>query len=47
MRVGERNPNVVWWNDQVKFKRKELLGAIYEEEKERCLEIYKEKKEKS
>ena len=48
MRVAGVNPKSVWWNKQVKaaVKRKELLGAIYEDARERCLEVYKEENRK-
>ena len=51
MRVRGGNPKSGWWKDQVKaaVKRKEaawkdVLGARDEDEKERCLEIYKKKR---
>ena len=53
VRVGDGNPNGVWWNDQVKaaVKRneddlKEALTARDEDTRERYLEAYKEKKRK-
>ena len=51
IRVRGGNPKSGWWKDQVKaaVKRKEaawkdVLGARDEDEKERCLEIYKKKR---
>ena len=39
-RVGGRDQKRVWWNNQVKavVKRKEVLGAIDEDARERRLE---------
>ena len=36
----------MWWNNEVKpaVKMKEVLGARDENARERCLEVYKEKK---
>ena len=48
---NRRAQKIVWWNNQVKgeVKRmeatwKEVLGDREEEAKERCLEVYKEKR---
>ena len=45
VRAGGKNPNSVWWNDEIKaaVRRKEavwkgLLAASNEETKERCME---------
>ena len=53
MRIGGGNPKTVQWKNQVKavVKRKEdawkeVLGTRDEDQRERCLEVYKEKKEK-
>ena len=48
MRVGGKNPKIVWWSYEVKatFKRKEVLGARGEDVKERCMEANKEEKKK-
>ena len=48
MRVGGNNPKSVGWNNEVKatFRRKELLVASNEEEKERCMEAHREWKRK-
>ena len=53
MRVGGKNPNSVWWNDEVKVavRRKEaawkeVLAASDEEVEERCIRAYKEEKRK-
>ena len=53
VRVGENNPKSVWWNDEVKAVErrkkavwKEVLGVRDEEAKERCMEDYREKKDK-
>ena len=45
VQVGKKHPVDVWWNDIVKaaVERKEVLGAMDEVTKERCMEIYKEK----
>ena len=46
-----KSPKRVWWNDEIKaaVRRKEanwkgLLVASDEETKERCIEVYREKK---
>ena len=53
VRVGEKNPKSVWWNDEIKsvVRRKEdpwkgVLVASDEEIKERCMEAYREEKRK-
>ena len=48
VRVGGKNPKSVWWNDEIKaaVRRKEVLGASYEETKERYMEAYREEKRK-
>ena len=53
VQVGDGNPKSVWWNNKVKaavkrmeVARKGLLGARDEDARERCLEVYKEEKEK-
>ena len=48
VRVRGENPKNTWWNNQVKaaVKRKKALGARDEDARERCLEVYKDKKEK-
>ena len=52
-RMGENNPKYVWWNNEIKaaFRRKEVawkqvLAASDEKAKERCMEAYREEKEK-
>ena len=46
-RVGEKNPKSVSWNDMVKaaVERKKVLGAKDEAAKERCMKVYKRKRE--
>ena len=51
VRVVGKNPNNVWWNNEVKadVRRKEapwkkVLAASNEEAKERCMEAYREEK---
>ena len=51
MGVGGKNPKSVWWDGEIKaaaMKKeatwKEMLGASNEEEKERCMEAYREEK---
>ena len=51
VRVGKKNPKSMWWNDEIKaaVKRKEaawkeVLAANNEDAKERCMEVYREKK---
>ena len=46
VRVGGKNLKNVWWNDMVKaaVERKEVLRAMDEVAKDRCMEIYKEEK---
>ena len=52
VRVGGKNPESVWWNDEIKapVRRKEAAwkGVLTasEETKERCMEAYKEEKRK-
>ena len=53
VRVGGKNPKSVWWNDEIKapVRRKEsawkeVMVASEEEEKERYIEAYREKKRK-
>ena len=52
-KVGGKDPKSVWWNDEVKVavRRKEaawkvVLAASNEEAKERCMEAYRERKER-
>ena len=52
MRVGRKNPNSVWWNDEIKalvVRRevaawKEVLAVSDEEAKERCMEVQRREK---
>ena len=53
VRVGGNNPRRVWWNDEIKAEVrikeagwKEVLVASDEEEKERCMEAFREEKRK-
>ena len=53
VRVGGKNPNSVWENDEVKeaFRRKEavwkgVLADSEEEAKEKCMEVCKDEKRK-
>ena len=53
MRVGEKNPKSVWWNNKINaaVRRKEaawkkVLAARNEETKERCMEAYRKEKRK-
>ena len=48
VRVWEKNPKSVWWNDKVKavVKRKMVLAASDEEAKESCMETFREEKRK-
>ena len=53
VRVGEKKPKSVWWNDEMKaaVRRKEAawkgaLAASNEGTKERCREVYREEKRK-
>ena len=53
MRVGEKNPKSVGWNEEIKaaVRRKEaawkeVLSASDKETKERCMETYREDKRK-
>ena len=41
VRVKGKNPKSVWWNDEVKVAWNEVLAAIHEEAKERCMEVCK------
>ena len=47
-RVGGKNPESVWLNNEVKVavRRKEVLAATNEEAKETCKKAYKEEKRK-
>ena len=49
VRVEGKNPKSVWWNDEIKaaVRRKEdawkrVLAASDEENKERCMEVYRD-----
>ena len=51
VRAEGKNPKSVWWNDEIKagVRRKEaawkeVLAAINEEVKEKCMEAYREEK---
>ena len=53
VRVGGKNPNSVWWNEEIKaaVRRKEgawkgLLAASDKETKERCMEAYRKERKK-
>ena len=45
VKVGEKNPKSVWWNDETKaaVRRKEVLAA---RDEERCMKMYREEKRK-
>ena len=52
-RVGGKDPNSVWWNDEIKaaVRRKEdtwkgVLAASDEEAEERCIEAYRKEEKK-
>ena len=42
----EKQTKSVWWNDEVEavVGRREVLAVSDEEEKERCMEVYREEK---
>ena len=51
VRIGRKNPKIVWWNDALRavIKRmedtwKSVFGARDEATKERCMEAYREEK---
>ena len=48
LRMGDKSPKNVWWNDVVNHvvERKEVLGGTDEAAKERCIEAFKEEKRK-
>ena len=44
VRMRGKDPKNVWWNNDVKavVRKKEVLAAINEKAKERCMEAYRE-----
>ena len=47
MRVGEKNPKNVWWNDvRAAVERKEVLGVRYEVTKDMYGNLQKKKRER-
>ena len=44
--MGGKKSKNVWWNDVGKFAWKEILSAMDEVAKERCMAVYKEEKRK-